>query len=761
MEPYVTRQSSSNPFNISPLLLKFENQLRREIVLLTIRLSPARSPILPTPKESERRHDAQRLQQAWERRKRDILDAQHGDAFTYRLRNLEHIEQVVLFSDQCTGPGTGPRIQRSSFDTGRSASPPVDVASSPSETPGDADLDEAFKTPPLSYYSSPLSPQSPYSPSSPSSPQSPRSSQWPASRSWAEFSGSGPVRQIASSSSSRGGLLRRTKSQENSPRARVEAIGFKERVKVFKKRYPRRERTIDDLRDITSSSSSPQQWWEAVSGTPSHADFDQEVDMTDLEGVHESLDRMSRIMSEMALLINMSTTQLPPTGRHGRRRSSSSAVRRRMSRARRASRYHSGAHSPAASEGSGIPLGEADASTSRSTDSHNRSSPRDLALFPTSDESQASRRRGSHLRPQRRQELCSASALKTAAQVAKRDSDQALDLSWGFSDSQSSHSKKLDEPRRPLSSQSGLELSNLQGPESDTADERVASAASAERFPGPFLVRQASIVACSGGLSVDSSALFEAALPYDSNDVGRLSPGEVMLSTYKDGADSPPEPVFLSLRPEERRRRFRGSARSVRCIDAGPGEIMLASHTEGAASIPEASFPSLRPEDRERGFRGIARSVSWTDAERCHTEFDAADEMNDDVPCSSSDDGLLLGGMPIYQGAKEDAYQSQHIWRYANSETGRVIDEAAMRRLEIYKTTLVDNIDGQPPHMKAAFLRLASDPVRVPGQRMCQLQIVCIITPVAQESGSAPTGSEHVAAAADQPSTSNPLQMRP
>ncbi|KAL3227461.1 hypothetical protein MRX96_004168 [Rhipicephalus microplus] len=69
-----------------------------------------------------------------------------------------------------------------------------------------------------------------------------------------------------------------------------------------------------------------------------------------------------------------------------------------------------------------------------------------------------------------------------------------------------------------------------------------------------------------------------------------------------------------------------------------------------------------------------------------------------------ADDRLPPSGIPLEQGARDED-MSQHIWRWANSETGRVIDEAAMRRLELFKTTYGGNIDGQPPHMvwTAAF----------------------------------------------------------
>ncbi|XP_077498195.1 uncharacterized protein LOC144108849 isoform X1 [Amblyomma americanum] len=702
MEPDVKQESRSNPFNICPLLHKFEKELCRQIVLLTIRLDPAHSPTPPTLVRREARQDAKQIQEDWERLKRDILAGQHGAAFTYRLRNLEQLEQVVLFTDQCAGPGAAPLSQRSSFDASRNAPPMADSESLPEEALSDAEPCEGFKTPPMSSCSSPLSPPSIVSPSTPQSLQSPQSPV--SSRSLSEFSATGSVRQNSPFSSSPGGLLRRSRSQD-SPRARVEAIGFKERVKVFKKRYPRRERTLDDLRDITLARSPAQQWWEPMGGERSQPEADHDVDesprtdVTDLEGVHESLDRMSRIMKEMALLVNVSTMYQPHTDRHGRRRSSSTSARRRMSRARRASHYHHGAHSPLATQNPGTPPGATDAPLPGSSSS-SRSS-RDLALPSDSDETQVSWRRGSHLRPQRRRELVATSALKTVAQVTKGASDQAVNLSWGFSDSQSSDSRKMGTPRRPPGFRSDAELSRLQGPDSDTADERVASASTEDRFQGPFVVREPSLVACSDELSLDRSVLFEAASADDGNYMGRLSPGEVMLSTYADGAESSPEPVFPSLQPEECRRGLIGSARSVRCVDPGPSDIMLTSYTDGAESPPEASLPSLRSEDRGRSFKGTARSVSWSDPERCHTEFfGAANDVDDALPRSSSDDSLLLGGAPLYKSAKDDAYASQHIWRYANSETGRVIDEAAMRRLEMYKTTLVDNIDGQPPHMQ-------------------------------------------------------------
>ncbi|XP_050030737.1 uncharacterized protein [Dermacentor andersoni] len=716
MEPFVKEQPKGNFLDIAPLLRQHEKKLRREIVLPTIRLEADRS-------RRKKQYDAGRTQTHWEKLKRTILDAQRGGAFSYTLSNLEQIRQVVLFAERQGGVDP-----QSSFSDARFAFP-EDYVRRP-----DDESDEGFKTPASGY----------------ASPQSVKS--WTDAGPSAVASG----RQSALPSSSHYGLVQRWKSPDHSPKTRVGAIGFKKKVKAVKRKRLVQSPTWSYESESRSQSPARQREPEATNGEAAHRhrhyhhdNYEQEQeeqpeiqedeesaeaarDAMTLEEMHASLDRLTKIISEMALLLSVSTVQSEIRGENLSRRPSSPAAMRRSTRARSISRHH--AHPSRERTASANPSPPDTPAVQRTSRPARRVSSRDFAFFPASDheEGQESRRKkGKHPKPQRHQEYRSAPEA-CAAPVCRKASYQAvvnrnnpamnLDASSDFVSAGSAHG----ESSCCSSSKSDSELPTPQDVDSDVEDLCVVASASAEGRSPEALCRSMSVIP---------------------DDERRLLSAE---------ARSPElffqHPPFL---PHDELPEDHGAfeAASLQVDDAGrlsPGEIQLDSG--GTESPSELTFPVFQTQDRgqERGFRGTARGACWSDPVRFGTELFNIEDVDDNggglraVRCRG-DDRLPHGGIPLEQGARED-YPSQHIWRWAKNDSDHVAEESAMRRLELYKTTYGGNIDGQPPHMKAAHLRLASSPQRG-GQRMCQLEIVCIITPIAQETNSAPTSTVHMQAA--------------
>lgn len=719
MEPYIKEQSRSNFFDIAPLLRNHEKKLRRELVLLTIRLESSSG--------RKRQQDTKWAQKQWEQLRRTILDAQLGGAFSYRLPNLEQIRQVVLFTEHASQGGAVEK--QSSFSVARAVFPEDLVSHT------DDEADEGFKTPVSGcvsgYASGHTSPQSP--------------------RSWAEPGTSS--RQSAIPSPSQGGLVQRWRSPDHSPRARVGAIGFKEKVKAVK-----RKRLVPSPSWITEPelrSQSPGQQREAGAASERaahrhhhhHHHHHEQVDEADvqedeesaesrkaavtLEEMHASLDRLTRIISEMALLISVSTVQSEWLGEDlHRRRSSSPAAMRRAARSRSISRHRNQPSRDRSASTTPSPPGTP-APPRRASRSTGRTSSRDNASFTPADneESRESRRKkGKHPKPQRHQEYCS-SPETCAVLVRRKANDHGVVTRRSPAASLlnapcylSSASSAQDVPSCSSRSDSCSELSIPQDIENSAAENNGAIAF-AEGGPSETFYRPASVLADD-----------------------ERSPPSSEAQSPRPFFQHPPFAAYDE--PQGYQDAFEGA--SFQEDGAGrlsPGEIQL----DSGIRVPEPTFPVLEMqyEGQDRGFRGIARGACWSDPGCFETELvNCAENVDEDgggrpVRCRR-DDRLRHGGIPMEQGAKDD-YPSQHIWRWANSESERVVDEAAMRRLELYRTTYGGNIDGQPPHMKAANLRLASSPQRV-GQRMCQLQVVCIITPIAQETNSAPTSTVHVQA---------------
>lgn len=720
MEPCVKEQSQGNYFDIAPLLREHEKKLRRESVLLTIRLESSSG--------RKKQQDTKREQKHWEQLKGSILDAQLGGAFSYSLPNLEQIKQVVLFTESA---GQSTLNKRSSFSEVRSAFPKDPMSHA------DEEVDEGFRTPASAY---PSGNASGYA-----SPQS--------QTSWAEPGTSGRPSALPLPSSP-AGLVERWRSPDQSPKSRVGSIGFKEKVKAVKrKRLVQSPSRITEAESRSQSPARQRQAGASSEGTshrrhhryhhyeqgqqdqPGTQEEEESADSNraaaTLEEMYASLDRLTRIISEMALLISVSTAHSEKLDEGHHRRPSSPAAVRRSGRSRSISRHHGHSSRERSASATPSPLGSPAPPDRKSSRSAGRVSSRDTAFFPLSDDEEgreSRRKRGKRPKPQRRQKHRSV-AETCAVPVLRRASDQEVviqsgpavnsrapsnsDSANGSEDvsSYSSRSGSYTEISVSQEEESGVEEGNRviaedsrpaasSRPTSVRSDDERTLLSSQTRSPGlfyehpPFLPQDA--------LPPDQGA-FEAASLQEDEDGGRLSPGEVPFAS------------------------------------------------EGPMPFAEPTFPVLEVQTKgqDRGFRGIARGSCWSDPGHIWSELLNAEDVDDGVDefplFRRADVRLPHGGIPIEQGARDDD-TSQHIWRWANSETDRVVDEAAMRRLELFQTTYGGNIDGQPPRMKAANLRLASTPKRV-GQRMCQVQVVCIITPIAQETNSEPTSTVRMQAA--------------
>ncbi|KAL1438841.1 hypothetical protein MTO96_047764 [Rhipicephalus appendiculatus] len=396
----------------------------------------------------------------------------------------------------------------------------------------------------------------------------------------------------------------------------------------------------------------------------------------------------------MALLISVSTAQ----SEGHRRRPASPAAMRSSGQSRSISRHHShSSRESLSAPGSPAPP------VRGSSRSAGRVSPRDTASFPPSDdeESRESRRkRGKHPKPQRRQEHRSVPET-CVVRVPSRASENEVSTQSG--------------PAVNLRTPSNLDSAN------DSED--VSSSSSRSGSESEISISQQA----ESGAEEGNRVVAEDRPPGTSSRPSstRSDDERTFLSSHSRSPKFFEHPPFL---PRDAFPADHGAfeAASLRADEDGgrlsPGEVQFAS--EGPAPFVEPTFPVLEMQagGQGRGFRGIARG---------------------DVLVRSR----AFRKRAVDRARDEDT--SQHIWRWANSETDRVIDEAAMRRLELFKTTYGGNIDGQPPHMKAANLRLASTPKRV-GQRMCQVKVVCIITPVTQETNSEPPTSTAQAARASE-----------
>lgn len=79
-----------------------------------------------------------------------------------------------------------------------------------------------------------------------------------------------------------------------------------------------------------------------------------------------------------------------------------------------------------------------------------------------------------------------------------------------------------------------------------------------------------------------------------------------------------------------------------------------------------------------------------------------------------------------------EAIGSQRIWCFADSDGAPPRDANAQRRAEMSVTSIGGNPD-EPFPLKASSVRLVGDPVKA-GQRLCNVKVVCIISPASPDS---------------------------
>ncbi|KAH8031933.1 hypothetical protein HPB51_022131 [Rhipicephalus microplus] len=624
-----------------------------------------RSPLLRRLDSSsgrKKKHDSKREQKHWEQLRNSILDAQQGGALSYSLPNLEQIKQVVL-------------NKRLSSSDVRSMLPEGSVSQA------DEEVDEGFRTPASlcasGYASGCSSPQSLKSPKSDASLADPGTSGRPSS--------------AMPSSSSCTALVQRWRSPDHSPKPREE-VKRKHLVQSPARITEAESRSRSFVRQREAGTSSEgtahryrhschsEQEQEGQSEAREEDSAEIRWSAVTLEEMHASLDRLTRILREIALLINVSPAQRGRLGEAHRQRPSRSLASMRSSGLTRSISLH---HSPSSHESQSLPGPQAPPVRQSGHPARPVSSRDTTSVAPSDNEEgrESHRQKGKHSKVQQRQGQLPVPqthvmlaprrasenevVIQSVSAVTSHDPSD-FDSANGSEDvsSLSSISGSDSEVSISLEADSGAEERNRVVPKDRPAgtstrpasvrsdDERTLLSSQArspeffEQHP-PFLPHDA--------LPADHGA-FEAASLQEDEDHGRLSPGEVPFSS------------------------------------------------EGPVPFVEPTFPVLEMQGggQGRGFRGIARGSCWSDPGHLGSEPLNVENVDDDVDACptfrSADDRLPPSGIPLDQGARDED-MSQHIWRWANSETGRVIDEAAMRRLELFKTTYGGNIDGQPPHM--------------------------------------------------------------
>lgn len=121
----------------------------------------------------------------------------------------------------------------------------------------------------------------------------------------------------------------------------------------------------------------------------------------------------------------------------------------------------------------------------------------------------------------------------------------------------------------------------------------------------------------------------------------------------------------------------------------------------------------------------FVRDEEWpADLDHCFAYGGRASE--DSLPGHSSGGGLR------FDREVRDAMSSQHIWRFADSDSVAPRDTSAQRRAEVFKTSIGGN-PYEPFPLKAASVRLVGDVPRA-GQRLCNIKVVCIISPAPEDS---------------------------
>ncbi|CAN7941457.1 unnamed protein product [Ixodes hexagonus] len=100
--------------------------------------------------------------------------------------------------------------------------------------------------------------------------------------------------------------------------------------------------------------------------------------------------------------------------------------------------------------------------------------------------------------------------------------------------------------------------------------------------------------------------------------------------------------------------------------------------------------------------------------------------------CKESVHGRMPASGLEFDREMREALSSQHMWCFADSDGAAPRDASAQRRAEVDKTSIGGNPD-EPFPQKPSSVRLVSDPVRE-GQRLCNVSIVCYISPAPPDS---------------------------
>ncbi|XP_077546636.1 uncharacterized protein LOC144159179 isoform X2 [Haemaphysalis longicornis] len=623
------------------------------------------------------------------------MDGQHEDTFSYQLRSLQELREAVEFAED-NQTIILPRHQNTVYGSSREEAGLSDVT----YTPDPVDSLEEIRSPasptePAMTPASPVSPASLISPALLSSPDALKGSRAGSLSSQADLALYHAHRGLGRHSSFERSLSIDSITSNGKD---LEAAKRKKREKKTKHHHrrspapnPRNSLAFDWKAFATSllpsevpisAGTNPQDWGEVNAEVPIS------------EGMHASLDRLSKIFNEMALLLNTTVYQqrrdegsclteslTPATAtEHGMSSQTSSQPEREVHESTMSSGE---VLSPEASA-------EVRGQDWRSRRRSRHHSFRDVAPSSSSEHSpEMGKKGGNHLKPQRHGGGSNKRFVRSAKDALPDSSEEDEDVTITDDVPDSG-------PSRPAVRTDSAPSRRRDRQSSSAANRRAYNALIAGRFPPLQTNTMQSLPSLPGDDREANRRASEVA------SVGQAcrSPGEM------------PDNMFTEL------------------IDYNPEAGAPEGHSEG----------ELEPESRHP-----ARGVRWFDRGRFSNEVYRAD-----VTASAPDDTRgPRTWLPLQQSARETG-PSQHIWRYADSYSDRVYDEAAQRRAEVHRTSFGGNIFGQPPHMRASRVRLASYPAGR-GKRMCEVKIVGIITPIRDEEATASSSSDAGVAAARPP----------
>lgn len=691
MEPNSETNSGSNPFDIATILRQHEQQLRQGIARLAIRPHTCRAPPPSSPERQRSKQDTGRAQRQWERLRNKILAGQQEHGFSYRLRNLEEMREAV----QCAEDGHSivlPRRQ-STFDD---SSHEDGAFSEPTYTPDPVDSVEGPR--------SPLSPpEPPDSLASPATPASLTSPALPVSPDTFKFYRADSSADLGQSDAQRG--LLRTRHSIDLSRSRSDSITFNGKAESARKKKKNKHRRQSKAppSGLNSHQYNRRAFATALlsSGLTNSADMNPEGRGEDdakvpaIEGMHASLDRLSKIFNEMSLLLNSTVHQQrkDEDSRILKSETSASATEHGMS-----SQTSSQPDETSMSSGEVLPpeaAGAMEAHASGTRGHSRRQSYRDFAPSSSAEYSPEIKKKGrKQLKPQRHRGGSSKRFVPTAMDAPGDSSveDSDITLPGNVTD---------NVPSRPEVGTDSAPLLQRDGQSTQADNRRAYNALIAGTFP-QLHARQP-----------------PSSLPGNDREANRCT----------------------------------SEAASLRQAACSPGEMPDNMFTEFIDYNPDPGPPEWRSEgELEPEFRPAARGVRWDDGGRFSNEVFCAD-----IAASTLEETQVpQTWVPLQQSAGETA-PSQHIWRYADSYSDRVYDEVAQRRAEVHRTTFGGNIGGQSPRTRASRVRLASYPAGR-GRRMCEVKIVAIITPIKEDDATASSSSDAggVAAGSTNPPQARP-----